>query len=80
LLYHVTEQLLPSSDLQCSSPENLVLMANGENSRTLCDEDAGLFFQKGTSNPRDDMVRWTDHSLFKCDWDGVHSYLVWRFV
>jgi uncharacterized surface protein with fasciclin (FAS1) repeats len=30
-------------------------MVSGENSRTLCDAE-GNFFQKGTANPRDDMV------------------------
>jgi len=53
LLYHVVDESLNSTDLNCEPGENLVEMLNGKNSRTICDGDA--IYQKGDGNLREDM-------------------------
>lgn len=48
LLFHaVPDQALTSSDLVC---DGFLTMANGEDSQTICDEEAGTIFQVGPGN------------------------------
>ena len=50
LLFHAVEEVLSKDNLNCG---NLIEMANGEKSRTLCQD--GKLFQKGAGNPMSDM-------------------------
>lgn len=50
LLFHAVAGEVPSKDLKC---KKRVLMANGDESRTICRGDS--IFQKGAGNPRSNM-------------------------
>lgn len=53
--YHAVEgQALSASDLPCVPGENLVTMANGKSTRTLCENDTPKY-QKGNENSADNL-------------------------
>lgn len=55
LMYHsVADEILFSSDLPCVAGDNLIEMANGMFTRTICDDDTPKY-QKGDENDEDDM-------------------------
>ena len=56
VLYHVTAGAVYAADLVCEAGENLVLMANMKESRTLCDKEEA-YYQKGKGNARDEIGR-----------------------
>jgi len=57
LLYHLVEgESLETFDLECVSPNNLLTMANGKDSRTVC-VDSVPEWQRGSENDRDDPPR-----------------------
>ena len=77
LLFHaVAEEAIYESDLQCSAGENLLLMANGKNSRTLCmDTSPGVavpIYQKGKFNSIDDLPEIVNFDMEACNDSVVH--------
>lgn len=72
LLFHaVSEQILTKDDLPCTAGENLVPMANGKDSRTLCDDiRPGVpvpKWQKGRFNPRNEEAEFQAFDMHACN-------------
>jgi len=72
LLFHaVEEQALYQSDLPCEARENLITMANGKNSRTLCvDTSPGRpvpVYQKGNFNEDDNLPEIVNFDMNACN-------------
>jgi uncharacterized surface protein with fasciclin (FAS1) repeats len=67
LLFHVVpgESLL-AEDLPCVAGSNLVTMANGEDTRTLCQNGVPTY-QKGTANPSDDSPTFMTTDIVTCN-------------
>ncbi len=61
LLFHAVDDVVGSSDLVCSAT---VEMANGQSSRTVC--EGKKIFQKGGSNPRNDMPQIIETDIETC--------------
>jgi len=55
LLFHVAAGAVYAADLVCKAGDNLLEMANGKDTRTLC--LGGEYYQKGKGNPKDDMPK-----------------------
>jgi transforming growth factor-beta-induced protein len=62
LLFHAVEDVVDSSMLECSE---LVTMANGQDSRTVCRGGGGIY-QKGGSNDRAMMPRIATTDIKTC--------------
>jgi uncharacterized surface protein with fasciclin (FAS1) repeats len=57
LLYHVVSgQKLYAADLPCEAGNNLIEMANGKDTRSLCVDGAPTYI-KGIANTRDDLPK-----------------------
>lgn len=61
LLFHGVAGVVKSDDLYCTE---VIEMANGRDSRTVCHDDA--IFQKGESNPRNNMPRIIETDIPTC--------------
>jgi len=67
LLYHISpDSLLTKGDLPCDAGANLVPMANGKDSRTLC-VDSVPTYQKGKGNPDDYMPQIVEFDIPSCN-------------
>lgn len=72
LLLHVAkDQVLYKDDLPCVAGENLIEMANGKDTRTLCKDIAPRVpvpkYQKGRSNPRENAPEFVAFDLEACN-------------
>lgn len=69
VLFHaVRDQILYQMDLSCVAGDaSLLEMANGEDSRTLCDTNSIPTFQKGVANPADDVPRIIEANIDACN-------------
>jgi transforming growth factor-beta-induced protein len=69
VLFHaVHDEILFQMDLSCEAGDaSLLGMANGENSRTLCDIDYIPAFQKGAGNSVDDVPRIIEADIDACN-------------
>ena len=72
LLFHaVADEILHIEDLPCEAGENLIGMANGKDSRTLCrDVSPGVpvpRFQKGKFNPRANPPAFVETDIEACN-------------
>jgi len=72
LLFHVVaDQALYKQDLPCIAGNNLVEMANGKYSRTLCEKLASdvpvPYYQKGKFNPDSDIPEIVDFNTEACN-------------
>lgn len=61
LLFHAVDEVVKAEDLFCTG---LTEMANGQDSRTVCRD--GKIFQKGGSNPRNDMPEIVQTDIETC--------------
>ena len=61
LLFHAIDDVVGSDDLMCTERTE---MANGQDSRTVCVGDD--IFQKGGSNPRNDMPKIVQTDIETC--------------
>lgn len=61
LLFHAVDDAVSSKDLECAAT---VEMANLQNSRTVC--EGGKIYQKGGSNPRNDMPQIIQTDIKTC--------------
>lgn len=67
LLFHVVaNEEIYSSDLKCVSPDNLVTMANGKDSRTLCRSGVPTY-QKGKENSDGDLPKIVQADIAACN-------------
>jgi len=80
LLFHIYPGVSLTKDLlPCEAGNNLLEMANGEDSRTICDRNVGPIIQKGAFNDRDDAPRFIEMDIMACN--GVVSiFLVFGLV
>lgn len=61
LLFHAVDEVVKAEDLFCTGQTE---MANGQDSRTVC--KGGKIFQKGGSNPRNDMPEIVQTDIETC--------------
>ena len=72
LLFHIVPGVSLTSDLlPCEAGNNLLEMANGEDSRTLCENKATPIEQRGQFNDKEDAPKFVDMDIMACN--GVVS-------
>ena len=72
LLFHIVPGVSLTSDLlPCEAGNNLLEMANGEDSRTLCENKVTPIEQRGQFNDKEDAPKFVDMDIMACN--GVVS-------
>ena len=75
LLFHIVPGVSLTSDLlPCEAGNNLLEMANGEDSRTLCEAKVTPVEQRGHFNDKADAPKFVDMDIMACN--GVVSVLL----
>lgn len=80
LIFHlVAQEILFKDDLPCEAGKNLITMANGKDTRTLC-QDSIPTYQKGKFNPDSDLPVFVSFDTVACNGvvHGLDSMLIYR--
>jgi uncharacterized surface protein with fasciclin (FAS1) repeats len=72
LLVHIHKDGFISKDDLEDSCEHLLGMANGDNTRTKCENNTNKIYQKGAGNPLDDIPRIISFDILACNGSTIH--------